>query len=189
MHYLLDGTNVVNVLHFFISGGYSQSDIDALASVVDAWVGAYVLPIQSTALEYVNTSVKGLQSIIDLIGNNNAHAGNGALTGARVPNESTLAISFRTALSGRSARGRMYVPTVSASQLAGTNEVNSTFITDWTLALSALRVAALDDGWVHSVLSRVTAGVLRSEAVPFTITNYIAVDNILDSQRGRKPTG
>lgn len=187
INYTCAGKAIVNVLNFTRVAGYEQDDIDALAALVDDSVGNHFLPLMHQDCSYINTHVRGLESILDLEAVNGDSAGVGALTGQKMPNEVSFAISLRTGLTGRSARGRMFVPTVAASQLLDSNHITTAVADDWVDALEAVNVAALVSEWQLVVVSRFTLGAPRAVGVVNPVVTILYTDTLLDSQRNRKP--
>jgi len=184
-----DGQEVANVLHAKLPGGYSQGDINTLASVVDAWVGAHYLALMNAQVTYQETRVRGLTNIIDLSGVANANTGPGTASGGNLPGNVTVCVTFRSGLTGRSARGRAYsLPMESTAQA---NE--ATFKTTYTNALAAAFNQLFSDvssaGWTPVVLSRRTAGALRTTGIGTPIVLAEVRNVVSDSQRGRLPKG
>jgi hypothetical protein len=105
---------------------------------------------------------------------------------ALLPNNATLCVSFRTALRGRSFRGRNY--------LAGLGEVDVTLSTvsaglqgDVLAAYNALLATPITDNWIWVVVSRFSGGAPRPSGVVTEVTSVVIVDPVVDSQRRRLP--
>lgn len=112
----------------------------------------------------------------------------GVFPGTPLPNNVTLAVSFRTPGRGRSSRGRWFVTGLTETSLSSTlgqtvNIVYAAGILDAFVALNA----ALPAGWTHVVVSFYSGGAARSEGVVIPITNYLLTDLTIDSQRRRLP--
>jgi len=187
IQYTSGGKSIANVVNFKSAAPYDQDDIDALALTVDTWVGTYVLSEVRNTVTYNQTVVRGLSSALDLEATNNDNAGTGALSGSALPNNVTFCLSLRTGLTGRSARGRFYVPPYDASKLSAANVVSSTFRDQWISILLQLGLDAAAAGWTWGVLSRRHAGVVLAEAVLRPIVDVIAVDDFVDHQDRRLP--
>lgn len=185
----LNGVISTNTFYFEQGGGYTQSDIDNLASLVDAWVDNEYLPLISADAAYLSTNVRGLENIVDLAAVDSTGAGVGGVAQKPLPANVTIAIKRETGLTGRSARGRVYIIGMPITWLP-TNEnlVDPTLLTGMVAALNALRVdVAASSSWEEVVVSRYSNGVKRTTGVVFPVTTYINTDNTVDSQRGRLP--
>jgi len=102
-----------------------------------------------------------------------------------MPSNVTVAISFRTALRGRSFRGRLYHVGLTDLQVTGDTLVEGF---DTTLATAYQDImqgigAAVTDGQ-HVVVSLCEDGDWRTTAVTTPVTAY-TVDDTVDSQRRR----
>jgi len=185
INYSNDAGFMANVLNFHKTGGYTQTDIDALATAVDDEVATNFLPLINVSTTYVNTHVRGLESAVDLESIVDTGTDVGSASGTSMPNNATFVLSFRTGFTGRSARGRMYVPPMGDSALTTANVVNSTFRNAWLTAIGSLFSAAAIAGWDAVVISRQNAGVPLSPAVAREITQIVVTDDNIDSQRRR----
>jgi len=181
----LGGKPIFNVLNFFILGGYEQADINALGAAVDQAVGDSWLPIWPTNLDYVQTHVRGLMNSIDLENVSTSNAGPGTGTGTALANNVAFCVTFRTGLTGRSARGRMYVGGIRAGYQATPTTFTSGIATDWVAAIGDVHAAAVLQGWTPVVVSRISGGIKRAEGIFNPIVSIDARNLDIDSQRGR----
>lgn len=181
----ISGQPIANVVNFRLPGGYSQADIDNLASVVDLWVSSTYLPLVANSVTYVQTLVRGLENVIDLTATDGSGAGAGTLTGSGMPANATLCITLRSGFTGRSARGRFYGWPFSSSVLLTSQTVTTTYATNLANAVALLKTDAAAFNWVMSILSRRTVGTLRPTAIATPVTNVVARNNEVDSQRHR----
>lgn len=179
------GKEVVNVLNFFMSGGYTQSDLNNLAAVVDTAVGTDYLPNIDHLFTYVETHVRGLQNIVDLESISNAHAGVGGDTTGSLPLSATACITLRTGHTGRSARGRFYSIGPTASDIQNAGEWKASYMTALVGFLTDVLAQSALAGWTFSILSRQSGGVPRLAGVTLPITLIEARNQDIDSQRGR----
>jgi hypothetical protein len=180
---------IANVLNAHFAGGYTQSNLDSLSSIVDAWVGAHYIPLIGAACDYVQTRVRGLTSIIDLQSTDGTSAGPGTATGATLPANVTCCITARTGFTGRSARGRFYAFPNTQSALATLQTWNATYPAALATALNLLTFDVNAIGAVLVVLSRQSLGVPRVAAVPTPITTWNVTNVKIDSQRNRLLAG
>jgi len=186
--YSLDGQTIENTLYFRKDNAWDESELFTLANELDAWWTAQMAPLLSTDISLIRVvctalhAETGPQSILSL-----SPAPAGAVPTNAVPNNSAFCLSFRTALIGRSFRGRNYVPglpesVVTISRLAAGT---ATAIIE---AYELLNTAASSLNAYHVVVSRTVNGVVQ---MPTALTNavnaYVAVDLVMDSQRRRLP--
>jgi hypothetical protein len=105
--------------------------------------------------------------------------------GASLPNNVAIAISLRTGLTGRSARGRWFWGGLTETQVVA-NEVDGGVLVSIVSAIDNLLSAITDEGGEPVIVSYVSGGAPRGGGpVKFIITDALAVDAIVDSQRGR----
>lgn len=178
----------VNVLHAERSGGYNETQLQDLADLVDAFMDTDWLPTATSQHVYDQVTVRGLENENDFEVVSNTNAGAGGETAAIFPNNVTKAIKLTSGLTGRSARGRSYFPTMNTAYLTS----NENFLTS---PAADLMVDILTDlladitagGWVPVIVSRVLEGVLRDPAVTFPIILASVDDFSTDSMRSRLP--
>jgi hypothetical protein len=99
-----------------------------------------------------------------------------------------MAVSFRSALSGRSFRGRNYIPCLTNSQVTG-NLIDVSWQGDIINAYAELLFGggALPAGWVWVVVSRFTNNLPRVTGIFSEVFSVLVTDTIVDSQRRRLP--
>lgn len=183
----MGGQEMINTHYGQMDGGYALADIENLADDVDAWVGSIWLSEMPSNFHYDSTTVRGLNSSIDLEATNSDSAGNGALGASTFSNNASLAVSRRSAFTGRGARGRIYIPPPAPSRLSDDNHINSDFAAWLVAALDGLDDVISGAGFVPVIVHRVAAGVPLTEAVVFTLIEWVVVDLVIDSMRRRLP--
>jgi len=175
-------------LGFSQAGAWGASEINQLAvDVADAFV-TNALPFMASNYVYEQTVATGLRTDPDVTATSDTASGTpgGSLVVAP-PNNVTLAISFRTGLTGRSARGRNFWPGLVASTVTD-NEVSAVAanqIAGWYEA-SFLPPGGISD-WTWVVISRFSGGAPRVSGIVTPITQVVIVDTVVDSQRMRLP--
>lgn len=184
-----DGQIIYNVLGFHSPTGYGSSAISQLADLVDTQVASLYLPHISVGVVYLNTLVRGLRDINDFTAVANAGSGVGGVAGNALPGNVSLCVTERSALSGRSARGRFYAVPTGVSQQFTQNTFATAYVTGIETFLNDLRTAAAAIGWDHCVISRRTGGAPRTTGTFFKIINSAARNHDIDSQRRRLLTG
>ena len=180
---------LANVLHFKFAGAYGQTDMDNLAQAVDNAVGSDYLPVITAGAQYVQTVATGLEFINDIQSVDVTSAGVGGISGAQLNNNVTLCVTIRTALTGRSARGRFYAWPTGASQLSAANTFSAGYGNALQAAVDQMKINAAGYGWTMVIVSRRTLGALRPVGVGFPVTSIAYRNLISDSQRGRLPIG
>jgi len=183
-----DAVVLENVFHFTRTSTPSSGQIQTLAEIIDQWVDDEWKPLIATGVDYVRTVVTGLSSINDYQASVSTNAGAGTGGSVVLPANVSKAITLRSGLTGRNARGRLYLVGLSTSAVdLGTQTVGSTFIDDVIDALEALKALIEAAGWVWSIVSRYLNKVERATAVTFPVTQFAVHDFTTDSMRGRLP--
>lgn len=191
----LDDQKIENTLYFESANAPVFADMALLASNIVIWWDtsiAPLLPVDVVLREVVVTdltSATGPQYSSALDGSNAGTLGQPAL-----PNNVTLAVSFRTALRGRSFRGRNYVPALTEGQVVN-NTVNSSVLLDYTNAYNAIitEVAPSDGPWTWVIVSRYSGvdsegkPIPRVAGVTTPVQAAVIVDATIDSMRRRLP--
>jgi len=178
------GGVAMNVINFRLVGGWTPELLTALAAAVeDSWE-TNLSPIVSEAVTLDETVATDLSSdtgaqITDPGGISGAHAG------AALPNNVTVAVSFRTDQRGRSHRGRLFHVGMTEDQssgdvLSGSNA--TTFLTAYESFFADIEAAVTDA--THVVVSRCQDGVWLTTGETTTVTSY-QVEPTLDSMRKR----
>jgi len=187
----LQGERVLNTLWFAKVDEWVPAEMTALAdALADVWVEVgltqqsdqYTLReiyvrdyTAAVGLEY--TSTAGLPAV-------------GSIPEAALPNNVSLAVSFRSGFTGRSTRGRNFWAGLCETQVEG-NTVVEGVITDitafYTLFTPEFIESTLipDITWV--VTSFISDGAPRPFGATFIINTVTCVDNVVDSQRRRLP--
>jgi len=171
----------------FLAGPYDQADIDNLADVGDDWYSANMAPLQSVSCGYNGCRVRGVNAIIDLEAFDFSGATPGGSANAPLPNNVTIAISFRTGFSGRSRRGRQYHIGLVESDV--TNNAVGVLIAAELLAayggfFGDLQTAASCE---HVIVSYCNNNAWRSSALITEVSSYVLTDTNVDTQRKRLP--
>lgn len=179
----------MNRLVFKFASDYDSAAIVALAAAVQAVVVTDYIPICGNDVGFINTHVRGLENLIDLEATNGTGASTGSASGANLPANASLCVTLHTGHTGRSARGRFYAfPTVIGSTVSSDSYTGAYAIAVETLLVDIF-AAAVGASWTPVVLSRFTAGAVRSVGVGFPITTAIARNTLIDSQRNRLQVG
>jgi len=109
----------------------------------------------------------------------------GALTSPTLPGNVAFCVSLRSGLTGRSARGRWYWGGLTESQVSQ-NQVDGGTATSIVAAIDNLISTIEGIAALPVIVSYYSGGIVRPGGpVYFVITDALAVDTTVDSQRGR----
>lgn len=181
----LFGQEVVNVLHFFRSGGYDLDTlIDLASNVRDRWA-IEILPFQSEDLSFDGVRARnldvqdGFQFEVQ-----SGVANSGGITSGSLPGNVAFVLTHRTANIGRSRRGRTYLAGLPENQVTG-NALAAPVASDFVTGFNALRTFMAGQGDQLVVASRFADGAPRPIGIVSLVVNTVARDLFVDSQRGR----
>ncbi len=187
IRWVAQGQQAQNTLYFRTGGGGTETNLAALADVIEQAYITYtrgrvatttaLTDIYFVDLEEQNGFAYNFPLVPQLAGTNGAGA---------LPNNVSLAISFRTASRGRNARGRNYVVGMTEADVTG-NDASGVLSDAWVVYYEAIQSGALNIGLEMCVVSRYLNKVKRPFGVTFAVTSILVVDNVVDSQRGRLP--
>jgi len=183
-----DGQQTENTFFYELAGAVTQAALDALVvaisnAVVSEWI-PLMPPGWSGRQIYAEdlTSGSGLQAF-----DNTIFGMPGEFDSDTLPNNDTLSIARKSALAGRSFRGRIYWQAMSSGYLVSQNRVASSAAISILNAIAALDEAAVLLDWTPVIVSLFSLGAPRAAGVTTPITAWQVVDTILDSRRRRLP--
>lgn len=180
-----NGIPVVNTWHVDNGAAVLPSDLAAVANAFQTWFQAFPLPFMHSSYtlnQIIATSLESVGGIQHINTLTTANAGGNSTAPAAA--NAALVISWRTANTGRSYRGRSYMGALVNSDLADAQNVTAGIAAAYAGQGAALISAITALGKKLVVLSRFVALVAR--VVPI-MTEIIAliVDTKIDSQRRR----
>jgi hypothetical protein len=195
LRYTFDGQHVENTLDVRLAGAWGAAELATLGADYVTWWTANYKPFASTDLvltEVVCTDLRtetGPQVTTAPLGGVAGDA-----VGEIMPGSVTLAVSFRTALRGRSYRGRNYVCGLITDYVSG-SQINSSIADAVQAAYSAMigMGAFTSDDWTWVVVSRYSGigtdgkPIPRTEGIATPVTQVVITDHTIDSQRRRLP--
>jgi hypothetical protein len=162
--------------------------MNTLADEVITWLTDHYSHIIDAAVQFTElvltdqSTITGLQITRDITGIT------GAFAGAPKPNAVSLCMSLRSGRRGRSARGRMYLLGLSQDMFIDANNVSGPFATLAITAVQALVNALATAGTPLVIVSYRTGNAPRPGGpVYFVVEGVQLVDNVVDSQKRRKP--
>lgn len=182
---------VENTLAFEYPAGMSQAALDALTASMASWYYYYLRPIQTNRLQMREIFAKDQSEEDGITSTNVTHAGllGQYTTGNDLPTNVTFCISFRTALAGRSYRGRNYICGMKSAMIENGNYIYPTYRNSWISAYNHLIISGTTPpaGWRWVIASRYHDGVRRETGVATPVTDVVVSNDTLDSQRNRLP--
>jgi hypothetical protein len=179
------GKAIENVLHFKFDGAYGITDLEDLAEAIDMWVGTDWMPLMPNNVTFREVFVRGLNSETDLFTTAAGNVGDiGGMNNGN-PNNCSKAIKLGTSLTGRNARGRLFVAGVPQSVLISDNYVTQAWVDDLIEAIEALIAICEALGWTLAIVSRFLNGVKRAIGVVYPVTTVTVTNLTTDSMRGR----
>lgn len=191
--YLLDNQRVENTLYFEKNSTWIPDEIVDFTNSLRAYIEEELMPLLSSAIGLVEI-VARLLDTASSIGFNlpvNPPVTGGVPTES-LPNNVTYTISFKTGLTGRSFRGRNYVPGLDINAVTG-NQIDATKRTALLDYYTGIRALALESSVTWVVVSRYSGvdgdgkPIPRATGVTTPITSVSTFDNTVDSQRRRLP--
>lgn len=185
---ILDGQHIENRIMIDVLTVPTATICETAAATVMGWVLAHyrdTIPAEVTFTEVVATSLATIDGAQFTATYTDATIG--GVSGGSMPNEVSLCASLRSGLRGRSARGRFYALAVPRSQVVG-NNADPTFVAGLVTVMTDLKTAIEAAGWLWVIVSYITEGAPRvGGPVYYTVATISYTDNIVDSQRRRKP--
>lgn len=188
--YTYNGKFVQNTFYAELPGGYTLTDLQALATAVDARVGGNFKALQPLEAIYIRTEVRGLAVENDLTASDGTNNGPGLDAAAALPNNVTISIKKESGLTGRSARGRCFWIGIARTQTTPGNEnlLDATYVANVVAAVDQIRDGIADlPLWNPVLVSRFSNKVQRPTGLTFPWISNVAVDTIVDTARGRLP--
>lgn len=178
------GKRVVNIHYATTPDIIDAVKLLALATRVRNWYQTYILATQSTEIAIAGVTATNM----DVPNGEEARASftppvAGALPGLAVSANVAFVVSHLTAKTGRSFRGRTYVPGLRQTDTAQ-NVVNSARIAALLTGYAALITELNAENATLVVASFQSGGLPRAEAVTTPINGVVAGDR-LDTQRRR----
>jgi hypothetical protein len=182
----LDGQRIENRVHVNCLHQPTSADLASIGTIVTSWcTSSYVDKLPAEVLiDTIRMTSLHTQNDIQLVSPVNIQ---GLQTGGAMPNEVTFCVSLRSAVIGRSARGRFYVLAL-ARDVVTDNRISATQRTNLVNAVQGLRNALEAAAFPMTIVSYVNNGAPRAGGpVYFLVTSTTSQDDIVDSQRRRKP--
>ena len=180
-----NGVPVVNVYNVRDTSTHTEARLEEIIDTFYAWWAAHMSPLQHTSYTLQSIKATNLTSsagpqVIKAY----TTANTGSMTGGESAGNGAGVISWKTALIGRSFRGRTYVGALGVNALASAQTLGTAQMANMVSAGTALLDALEAISTTLCVLSRVAAGVQRVAGLLTQIIGVV-VDAKVDSQRRR----
>lgn len=196
IHFLLDGQDIENTLWFGSElGVVSSADVSALGGSLSGWITTNFMNNIPAAVVANFMSVRAMDVVNGPGQDFFLGSTPGAIADDPLPNEVTLAVSFRTGNTGRGSRGRNYIPALGRSNVTG-NIVDGALMDNILTSYNGLNTEISGTGFVHIVAHRFSGfTIVAGKKVPTPLSvgvaqpvlSYIFADNVVDAQRRRGP--
>lgn len=181
------GQEVENVFHFQAPGAVSSADLAAVAEGVEDWWLSNMLPYVNADCQYREVYAVDMSSQTGGVFTASGGSGTPGTAGSdSLPNNCTVAISFRTANRGRSFRGRAYHIGLTRAQVVD-NEVVPSIVTGLGAIYSLLLSGSAFGGCLLAVASKRSNNAWRAVGVVTPVIDVVLADPTVDSQRRRLP--
>jgi len=186
-HYTYFGAEWVNTFYAFKSGVWSDVNLQAATDALAASLVANYKPILSNAVSYAGVTARGLREEFDVYASNVTGIGLGGLSGNVTSPQASYCVTRFSALTGRSARGRIYLPAPVTTQVDSNNKnlVNASYRDAVLSALNDLVADMQAIDWSAVIVSRQQGGVVLEEAITYFQTGWRVRDLRIDTQRRR----
>jgi len=181
----LFGQRVENVWEVVPTGTIDAPLLQDIADTFRTWVEDEYLPLISNDALFLLVEAKDVSEATGATAVSAPLAPvNGGSANASMPGGTSLAVSLRTALGGRSFRGRKYLFGLANSQVVG-NQVGVSSANDFVGAINLLIGQLNTAGFPLVIVSRFANKVARTSAINTPVTVATLVDYNVDSQRRR----
>lgn len=181
------GENTENVLHVSSPGPFSQDNLVQLGNLFIVWVGSFLTNLLPGSTRLQEVHVRDLSTADGMFYAQQPSQDMHGNSGAGAPNNVTLAVKKLTARSGRSGRGRLFVPGIPLQNIEpNSSRVGISYIQAMDGAMSALTTALDVAGEKLVLVSYFHLKAVRAVPLVEEIVTF-AVNPVLDSQRCRLP--
>lgn len=185
--YTLFSQRIENVFHVRSGGGLAVADLDRIEGVFASWWTA-------TGRMQVSNNASLVLIVLDALGvENDLHkeysagwTAAGGLAVASAPPQETLAVKLATALAGRSYRGRIYWPGLSATQITS-GLISATYRDSVVAAVNTLKTNLAAGGDALAVVSYCHDKAWRSVAAVTVVSGVSARTTMCQQRRRRVP--
>jgi hypothetical protein len=149
------------------------------SAIPDYWTA--VADFYADSLSWVETIYQAVDVATGTVLFTASEPGPGAGTNSNVecPPQCSVVVSIKTALAGRSYRGRMYLPAPTAASLTQVGRLDPDFVSA-LLAAEAGLTTAVQSGAAGNI------GVYSRKLHTFQEANALSIGDVMDTQRSRR---
>lgn len=177
-----------NVLHFHTAAGFTEAELQTLVNAIIAWDLTDWRHSRNTYVSLSEVYARGLDAPTAAAYAAGAGGGHQGTYGTGIISlATTKCFKLQTPYTGRSYRGRVYVPPLGIIALAAPNMVNTTFVTAVINELTNLKtlVQGLSPSMQWVIASYRTDGAWRTYADWQPVQTITATHLRIDTQRRR----
>lgn len=184
---LWDGQRVENTLYFTREvGSWNETLLTALAAAIGTWWVDNMLPALAASYIVNSIVVQDLNAEAGAIVEDFAHSGTPGEDGTgSMPNNVSWVVKFVTGLSGRSFRGRNYIPGLTRGTVTGDYVALS--FADGIKSIYEMLLDSFFADTAWTVVSRQENLTPRTVGVATKVTSVGYTDLVVDSRRRRLP--
>jgi hypothetical protein len=193
---LANGKTVYNVLHGSVAGGFSATTTvaEAVFTAIKAAAGWTSLKANiNSGVSLAGVDLRDLRTAQQPIVASTSGASAGTGAGTALPPGDALVVTLRTALAGRNARGRAYIPGFDSTAMAAGGVAASGTVTNATSFMTAVQTAlgassitlALANPARQAYTGSTGATHPARAATVLAVTGIVTRNNVFDHQRRR----
>lgn len=180
------GQQLENVYHVVGDDPFTESTLEDVGDIVMAWATDHFMPPLSNDISLVGMKVTSLETDTAPVWEPSlGEAVPGSETGDAIPLNACGIVTWKTALRGRSYRGRTYVAGIPESFVEN-SAISTAYQTTLHDVFSLLHGGIVSESYNLAVVSRVNDGAPRTTGVATVVTSF-QVKLVLASQRRRLP--
>ena len=193
---LANGRTVYNVLHGSVAGGFTATS--AVAEAIFAAIKASAAWTASradinTGVSLIAVDLRDLRTANQPIVASTGAASAGTGAGGALPPGDAVCVTLRTALVGRGARGRVYLPGFDTAAMAAGGVVAAATVTRCTALVTAIQTALTASAVTMAIANPArqvytgSTGAVHAAraATVLPVTSIVTRNNIFDHQRRR----
>ena len=186
--YLWNGQRCQNVLHYMTVGAPTVEQMEAVAQFFVDWFGTTMdlLTVNTCSLVEIRVFDMATENAPGITYASGLPLLGAITSSATMPNSVTVSVTKRTALRGRSFRGRVYQVGLTEGMVEGNNVIPAQ-VAAITAAWNTVK--DITDGtevFTLGVVSRFSGGQPRTQGIITEVQSFTC-DGVIDSQRRRLP--
>ena len=168
-----------------IGGGITIFNLTSFTNALNVKVRDGIAMYTANDCSFILTQCQRQHVPSDIAASSAAGLPQAGSLGGHAPNVLALRYELSTSLPGRSYRGSLYWPSISADLIIG-DEYNHDAVNAIQSNLNDIRTWALGQGWEWVLRSKYIGRDPRTECIVTPIDSITKVDYLIDTQRRRK---